>query len=119
MATRTGSFIEIRRGETATFVFPVKDAAGAAINCSGASIKFRIAAKRTLSDYVINIASGSGQLSLVNVSGTNDGIQVALTETDTKQTPGKYHSEIKVTLAGNAKVTAEWTTVILDSLTDD
>jgi hypothetical protein len=107
----------VRRGETANLRFPVKDADGDPITLTGSTVKFRVATSRSATTYLIDITSG-GQLSFVNVDGTADAVQVALTTENTDQAEGRYYGECQVTTGGNVKVVAAFKFVILDSITN-
>jgi hypothetical protein len=118
MGTRSGQRITVRRGESVTLLFVVKDPAGAPINLDGYAVKFAIGTSRSAAQNLELLTESDGELSLLDVDGTKDGLQIALGASKTAHPARVDWWDLRLTSGSTVKVVAEGPFVILDSLTD-
>ena len=98
--TKLNQTFTIHQGESRTITVTVTDATGAAVNLTGATLIWLM--WRTVTDDSVELSKTP---TLVNVNGTNDGIEITLDPDDTKSLiPRTYYHECRVTIGSTQAV---------------
>lgn len=94
--TKLGQDFTLWQGEDATVTFTVTDAAGDAVNLTGATLSW----KATHDNTVITLTP-----TLTNVNGTNDGVVLTFLPATTKDEPARiYRHEGRAVSGGKENV---------------
>lgn len=119
--TKQNQDFEIWQGVKRTVKIPVVDDADAAYTMTSATPEWRMF-KSKLDDQADAVLSKTGgDIAIVNLDGTNDGVQFDIDPDDTKSiAPGTYYHEVRVIdVSGNEEVVTTGDVVLHPSPTRD
>jgi len=96
--TRLNQDFTMFQGEKKLLQIPITDAAGAPVTLTGATVRWEVYLQRNDPELVKTTADLTNPITLINVDGTNDGIQIPLVPADTTGWLARtYKHECRVT----------------------